>query len=144
MAAVKRVGVRAVVQSGRAEPGPVDDDILVVADVPYDWLFSRMAAVVHHAGAGTTAAGLRAGLPAVPVPSVIDQPFWADRLHRLGVAPRPLSMNELTADTLADALRSCLDTPTYRSRATELARRIRIEDGAAVVLSLISNHRMCS
>ncbi len=137
-AAVTRAGVRAVVQSGWAELGPAGDDILVVGDLPHDWLFPRMAAVVHHAGAGTTAAGLRAGVPAVPVPVLVDQPFWADRLHRLGVAPRPLPLHELTADTLTDALRSCLDRSTYRNRATELARRIRSDDGPAAVLSLIA------
>jgi UDP:flavonoid glycosyltransferase YjiC (YdhE family) len=137
-AAVERAGVRAVVQSGWGELGAAGDDILLVGDVPHDWLFPRTAAVVHHAGAGTTGAGLRAGVPAVPVPVLVDQPFWADRLHRLGVAPHPLPMHELTADTLADALRSCLDRPGYRDRATGLARRVRAEDGASAVLSLIT------
>jgi sterol 3beta-glucosyltransferase len=137
-AAVTRAGVRAVVQSGWADLGPTGDDILVVGDLPHDWLFPRTAAVVHHAGAGTTGAGLRAGVPAVPVPVLVDQPFWADRLHRLGVAPDPLPLHELTADTLADALRSCLDRPGYRDRATELAHLIRADDGPAVVLSLIT------
>ncbi|WP_433555862.1 glycosyltransferase [Pseudonocardia xinjiangensis] len=136
-AAVERAGVRAVVQSGWAELGPAGDDILVVGDLPHDWLFPRTAAVVHHAGAGTTGAGLRAGVPAVPVPVLVDQPFWADRLHRLGVAPRPVPLHELTADTLTDALRSCLDQPAYRDRATEIARTIRAEDGPAAVLSYI-------
>jgi sterol 3beta-glucosyltransferase len=137
-AAVRRAGVRAVVQSGWAELGAAGDDVLLVGDLPHDWLFPRTAAVVHHAGAGTTAAGLRAGVPAVPVPFLVDQPFWAERLHRLGVAPQPLPLQELTADTLADALRSCLDETTYRDRATELGHRIRAEDGAAVVLSLVT------
>lgn len=137
-AAVERAGVRAVVQSGWAELGPAGDDILVVGDLPHDWLFPRMAAVVHHAGAGTTGAGLRAGVPAVAVPVLVDQPFWADRLHRLGVAPHPLPLHELTADTLTDALRSCLDRSSHRHRATELAHRIRAEDGPATVLSLIT------
>ena len=141
--AVKRAGVRAVVQSGWAELDWADlswagDDILAVGDLPHDWLFPRTAAVVHHAGAGTTGAGLRAGVPAVPVPVLVDQPFWADRLHRLGVAPHPLPLHELTADTLTDALRSCLERSTYRRRAAELARRIRADDGPAVVLSLIA------
>jgi UDP:flavonoid glycosyltransferase YjiC (YdhE family) len=136
--AVERARVRAVVQSGWAELGPAGDDILVVGDLPHDWLFPRTAAVVHHAGAGTTGAGLRAGVPAVPVPVLVDQPFWADRLHRLGVAPHPLPLHELTADTLTDALRSCLDRPTYRDRAIELARQVRADDGPAVVLSLIT------
>jgi sterol 3beta-glucosyltransferase len=137
-AAVKRAGVRAIVQAGWAELGPAGDDILLVDDLPHDWLFPRTAAVVHHAGAGTTGAGLRAGVPAVPVPVLVDQPFWAARLHRLGVAPHPLPMDELTADTLSDALRSCLDRSTYRHRATEIASRIRAEDGPAAVLALIT------
>jgi sterol 3beta-glucosyltransferase len=137
-AAVERAAVRAVVQSGWAGLAPAGDDILLVGDVPHDWLFPRTAAVVHHAGAGTTGAGLRAGVPAVPVPVLVDQPFWADRLHRIGVAPQPLPLHEVTADTLSDALRACLDRSTYRDRATELAHRIRAEDGAAVVLSLVA------
>ena len=138
-AAVERAGVRAVVQSGWAELETAGDDILLVGDLPHDWLFPRTAAVVHHAGAGTTAAGLRAGVPAVPVPFLVDQPFWADRLHRLGVAPQPLPLHELTADTLAEALRACLDPSIYRDRATELAHRIRGEDGAAAVLRLVAH-----
>ena len=95
-------------------------------------------AVVHHSGAGTTGAGLRAGVPAVAVPVLVDQPFWADRLYRLGIAPPPLPLHELTADTLTDALRSCLDRAAYRDRATELARPIRADDGPAAVLSLLT------
>ncbi|MFI6823440.1 glycosyltransferase [Micromonospora sp. NPDC050187] len=137
-AAVKRAGVRAVVQSGWAELEPAGDDTLLVGDLPHDWLFPRTAAVVHHAGAGTTGAGLRAGVPAVPVPVLVDQPFWAARLHRLGVAPPPLPIHELTTDTLTDALRSCLGRSTCRDRAAELARRVRADDGPAAVLSLIT------
>jgi sterol 3beta-glucosyltransferase len=135
--AVKRTGVRAVVQSGWAELAAAGDDTLLVGDVPHEWLFPRMAAVVHHAGAGTAAAGLRAGVPAIPVPVLVDQPFWAARLHALGVAPAPLPMHELTAETLTDALRSCLDRPTYKEHAIELSSRIRAEDGAGSVLDLL-------
>ena len=69
------------------------------------------------------------------MPVLVDQPFWADHL---GVAPHPLPLHELTADTLTDALRSCLGGSNYRNRATEIARRIRADDGPAVVLSLIT------
>jgi sterol 3beta-glucosyltransferase len=141
-AAVKRAGVRAVVQSGWAELAGAGDDILVVGDLPHSWLFPRTAAVVHHAGAGTTGAGLRAGVPAVAVPVLVDQPFWADRLHRLGVAPPPLPMSELTAGTLAEAMRTVLDRPSYRDRSAEIAHRIGTEDGPGAVLSLITQLEM--
>lgn len=141
--AVRRAGVRAVIQSGWAGLAPEagfdgGDDVLPVGELPHDWLFPRTAAVVHHAGAGTTGAGLRAGVPAIPVPVVVDQPFWAERLHRLGVAPRPLPIHELTADALADAIRSCLDRPAYRDKAAEIARRVGSEDGPSAVLSVIT------
>lgn len=133
-AAVARAGVRAVVQAGWAGLSAVGDEVLAIGDVPHDWLFPRTAAVVHHAGAGTTGAGLRAGVPAVPVPVMADQPFWAARLHRLAVAPRPLPFQELTAESLAAAITACTADPAYRQRAAELARRIGAEDGAAAVL----------
>lgn len=136
-AAVKRAGVRAVIQSGWAALGPADDAFLI-GDMPHEWLLPRVAAVVHHAGAGTSAAGLRAGVPAVPVPVMVDQPFWASRLHGLGVAPAPLPMAGLTAGSLADAVRVCLDRPGYRRRAAEVAARIALEDGVAPVIDLLS------
>ncbi|GAA1961639.1 glycosyltransferase [Kitasatospora viridis] len=135
-AAVARAGVRAVVQAGWAGlSSGRGDEVLAIGDVPHDWLFPRVAAVVHHAGAGTTAAGLRAGVPAVAVPVMADQPFWASRLHRLGVAPRPVPFHDLTAEALGDAITACLAEPAHRHRAAELARGIAAEDGAAALLA---------
>ncbi|QNP66287.1 glycosyltransferase [Streptomyces genisteinicus] len=140
-AAVRRAGVRAVVQAGWAGlgsgsgSGSGSENVMAVGDVPHDWLFPRTAAVVHHAGAGTTAAGLRAGVPALPVPVMADQPFWASRLCGLGVAPRALPFGDLTAASLGDAIRECLAEPAHRRRAAELARAIAAEDGAARVLA---------
>ncbi|MET8116597.1 glycosyltransferase [Streptomyces prasinus] len=138
-AAVERAGVRAVVQAGWAGVNGRGADVLAVGDVPHDWLFPRTAAVVHHAGAGTTAAGLRAGVPAVPVPVMADQPFWASRLYGLGVAPRPVPFRDLTAEALGDAITACLSEPAHRRRAAELARGIAAEDGAAAVLAHIGS-----
>ncbi|MGC2998318.1 glycosyltransferase [Streptomyces sp. G35A] len=135
--AVRRAGVRAVVQAGWAGLNGCGADVLAVGDLPHDWLFPRTAAVVHHAGAGTTAAALRAGVPAVPVPVMADQPFWASRLYELGVAPQPLPFQDLTAEALGDAITACLTEPAHRRRAAELARGIAAEDGAAAVLAHI-------
>ncbi|MGW8763610.1 glycosyltransferase [Streptomyces sp. NPDC055815] len=140
-AAVKRAGVRAVVQAGWAELSSDGSDVLAVGDIPHDWLFPRTAAVVHHAGAGTTGAALRAGVPAVPVPVMYDQPFWSARLHALGVAPRPVPFQGLTAEALGDAITACLSEPALRRRAAELARGIAAEDGAAAVLAHIDTVR---
>jgi UDP:flavonoid glycosyltransferase YjiC (YdhE family) len=111
--------------------------MLTIGDVPHALLFPRMAAVVHHAGAGTTAAGLRAGVPAVPVPIQFDAGFWSARLVALGVAPDVVPLRRLTVPALASALLRATRDPAYRERARTLGARVRGEDGAAPVLEAV-------
>ncbi|MDC2954502.1 glycosyltransferase [Streptomyces gilvifuscus] len=132
--ALRRAGLRGVVQRGWAELEVSGDDVLTIDEVPHSALFPRVAAVVHHAGAGTTAAGLRAGVPAVPVPVQFDEGFWAARLVHLGVAPRALPLRALTADSLAAALTRATRDPAFARRAAALGTRIRVEDGVTPVL----------
>ena len=135
--AVHRAGVRAVVQAGWSGLTATGDDVLSIGDVPHEWLFPRMSAVVHHGGAGTTGAGLRAGVPAVTVTVLADQPFWADRLVRAGVSPGWVPLKKLTAERLADLVRQAVSDPAYRRRAEELSAGIRSEDGAGRVVDFV-------
>jgi sterol 3beta-glucosyltransferase len=140
LAAVRTAGVRAVVQAGWAGLAVSStDDILGIGPVPHDWLFPRTAAVVHHAGAGTTAAGLRAGVPTVPVPVLADQPFWARRLHRLGAATSPIPLSRLTADRLAAALREATANPHLSARAKALSARLTTENSTTRILSWLES-----
>ncbi|MFJ6940056.1 glycosyltransferase [Streptomyces sp. NPDC101132] len=134
--AFRLAGVRGVVQSGWSGLHAEGNDVLTIGEAPHAALFPRMAAVIHHAGAGTTSAGLRAGVPAVPVPVQLDQHFWAARLHTLGVAPRPLRYQRLDAADLAAAIRAALAVPSARPRA--LAAALAAEDGPAPVLSALA------
>ncbi len=115
-------------------------NLFYVDDVPHDWLFPRMAAVVHHGGAGTTAAGLRAGVPSLVTPFIGDQHAWADRVHRLGVGPRVGGLKQLTADKLAQAIDTAVTDPTLRARAAALGEKIRAEDGVAAAVEIIQRH----
>ncbi|WP_454788889.1 glycosyltransferase [Mycolicibacterium lutetiense] len=134
--AVRAAGARAVIQAGWAGLDASGDDVIAVGDVPHDWLFARAAAVVHHCGAGTTAAGLRAGVPAIAVPAAYgDQPFWARRLLALGVSPQPIPQRRLSADNLGSAIRTVLSGNGFRDRAAELAPRVDSEDGAGRVVA---------
>lgn len=137
MEALRIAGLRGVVQAGWSGLHAQGNDMLAVSEVPHDWLFPRMAAVVHHAGAGTTAAGLRAGVPAVPVPGQLDEHFWAARLVALGSAPTQIPYQRLTAPRLACALRRAVDDPAFRARTGHIAARLADEDGAAPVLSVL-------
>ncbi len=118
----------------------VSENIFVLESVPHDWLFPQMAAVVHHGGAGTTAAGLRAGIPAVVVPHFQDQPFWGKRVYELGVGPKPIPHKRLTAEKLAKAINIVVNDPVIRRRAPEVGDRIRAEDGLARAVKIIEGH----
>lgn len=136
--ALRAAGARGVIQAGWAGLDVSGDDVLTIGEVPHDWLFDRVAAVAHACGAGTTAAVLRAGVPAIAVPfGVGDQPFWARRLRELGVSAGTLSQRKLTADGLAEAIRTALTDPGLRDNAKRLAPRIAEDDGAGQVLATV-------
>ncbi|MFJ2263743.1 glycosyltransferase [Streptomyces sp. NPDC087844] len=135
--ALRAAGVRGVVQRGWAGLSASGDDMFTVDEVPHAALFPRMAAVVHHAGAGTTGATLRAGVPAVPVPIQFDEAFWAARLVSLGVAPAAVPLRGLTADALGAAVARAVTEPAYTERAKELAGRLGGEDGVRPVLATV-------
>ncbi|MFF7945912.1 glycosyltransferase [Streptomyces griseorubiginosus] len=136
--ALRLAGLRGVIQRGWAGLAATGDDLLTIDEVPHSALFPHMAAVVHHAGAGTTAAGLRAGVPAVPVPIQFDATFWAARLVALGVAPRAVPLRRLTAEALAAALTEATRDAGHRERARALGAHIRDEDGVTPVLEAVN------
>lgn len=139
--ALRRAGLRGVVQAGWAGLDVTDDEVITIGEQPHELLFPRMAAVAHHCGAGTTAAGLRAGVPTVGLPVLADQPFWAARLVALGARPAAIPLKRLTADGLADALSVAVRDDRYRSRAQQLSRAITAEDGAGRVAAALGQLR---
>ena len=118
----------------------VPDNVFVVDSAPHAWLFPRMAAVVHHGGAGTTAEGLRAGVPSIVVPFVLDQPFWGTRIKTLGVGPEPIPQKHLTADRLAYAIRAAVSDPEMKQRAMSLGEVLRKENGVANAINIIQQY----
>jgi sterol 3beta-glucosyltransferase len=139
LAALARAGQRGVVVTGwgglRVDDPP--PGVFVAEAVPYDWLLPRVAAVVHHGGAGTIAAGLRAGKPTVVCPFVADQPFWGARVHALGAGPAPIPQRRLSAEALAGAIRVAVGDDGMRERAAALGAAIRGEDGVAAAVALL-------
>lgn len=122
----------------RWRPDEVPGDVLIVDDTPHDWLFPRCSAVVHHGGAGTTSAAIRAGVGQVVVAHMGDQPYWARRVHELGVAAPPLPRHDFSASTLAQRLRIVGDD-ALQNRAAELGKTVSAEDGVGEAVGWIRN-----
>lgn len=139
LAALERSGQRGVLATGWGglSATALPASVYLLQEAPHDWLFPQMAAVVHHGGAGTTAAGLRAGVPTVICPFFGDQPFWGRRVAALGAGPPPIPQNRLTIDALSSAIQAAVSNPTMRERAGGLAASIRAEDGVAQALRQI-------
>lgn len=115
----------------------VPDNVFMVDSAPHSWLFPRMAAVVHHGGAGTTAEGLRAGVPTVIVPFVFDQPFWGARVKALGLGPDPIPQKVLTADSLAHAITIAVTDSGMKRRANSYGAAIRAENGIGNAVQIV-------
>ncbi len=129
-------GVLATGWSGMPEGISLPESVYLLESAPHAWLFPRMAAVVHHGGAGTTAAGLRAGVPAVVIPHGLDQPAWGQRVYELGVAARPIPRKKLTAENLAGAIQFVLKSE-IREAAKVLGEKIQVENGAETAARII-------
>jgi len=140
--ALKATHQRAVLATGWGglEPLQQTDQLIAVNDVPHDWLFPQMAAVVHHGGAGTTAAGLRAGIPSVIVPFYMDQPFWGYRVAQLHAGPTPIPHNALTVEKLSNAIQAALNNPLIQKDAAVIGRAIRSENGVSVAVEKINSY----
>jgi sterol 3beta-glucosyltransferase len=140
--ALHDTGLRAVLTSGwgglRAANLP--DSVYMLDEAPHDWLFPRMAAVVHHGGAGTTAAGIRAGCPTVICPFFGDQPFWGKRVFESELGPEPIPQKRLNAELLTAALKEATQNPAIQDAASKAGEKLRNEDGVRNAVQFIEQY----
>jgi sterol 3beta-glucosyltransferase len=131
---------RAILLSGWGglQKASTPDSIFMIDSIPHSWLFPRVAAVVHHGGASTTAAGLKAGIPSIIIPFFGDQPFWGQRVADLGVGSKPIPRKKLTAERLADAIHEVVTNENMRQRAVKLGKQIQSENGIGSAVTIIN------
>lgn len=134
-AAAARANCRAIIQSELVRPST--PDILFITRAPHNIVFPRCAAIVHHAGAGTTHTALRAGTPSVTVPHVSDQFLWSSELQRLGVAPKPLRRTKWSAQALADRLTQTIGNQQMKQAAVAMRDRMQGDNGPETAADLI-------
>jgi sterol 3beta-glucosyltransferase len=140
--ALAKAGQRGVVATGWGglKVADLPDSVHLIASIPHSWLFPRMAAVVHHGGAGTTAAGLRAGVPSVIIPFMGDQVFWGRRVADLGVGTSPIPKKQLTTDRLVQAIQEMVSNTKIVEKARGLGEKIRAEDGVANLVEFVEHY----
>lgn len=136
---LKQTGQRGILLTGWGGIVQTDlpDNIFLLDSAPHDWLFPKMAAIVHHGGAGTTAAALRAGVPSVVVPFFGDQPFWGDRVYQLGTSPAPIPKAKLTVERLVAAITTAVADVNMRKQAKVIANEIQVEDGVKQAVAIL-------
>ncbi|KAG7384864.1 hypothetical protein PHYPSEUDO_002179 [Phytophthora pseudosyringae] len=140
--AAQLANVRVLIQSSWSDMAGdlhIPDNVFFIGNCPHDWLMPRVCAVVHHGGAGTTAAGLLAGKPTFVVPFFGDQPFWGHAVVKAGVGVKPCPITQLTAEKLREALVGLMD-PALRARALDLRDIMRREDGAGEAVRSFYRH----
>lgn len=144
LTALKNTGQRGILLTGlgRINNADLPDDVFKLEEIPHDWLFPQVAAVVHHGGAGTTAAALRAGVPNIIIPLFGDQLFWGQQVETLRVGPKSIPKKQLTVEKLAAAINAAVNHEEMRQRALSLSAKIRAEDGVAQAVNVIN--RYCS
>jgi len=129
--AIRQSGQRGILHMGCAGIGNqnLPDNVFKIDYAPYEWLFPRMAMVIHHGGSGTTSFGLRAGIPSCAIPFVFDQFFWGKRIAELGVGPSSIPYKALSVERLKGVILAGTGDSLMRQRAFELGRKIQRENG---------------
>ena len=139
--AIQKLNIRAILQGWEKEllvSLGASSKIYCAGTLPHNWLFSQVSAVIHHGGFGTTAAGLRSGVPSIVIPHIIDQYAWGQIVFNLGVGPKFISRGKLTSENLAHSIALALNDPELRAKAAQLGEAIRSEpDGVMQAVKLI-------
>lgn len=139
--AIQNAGVRAIIQ-GWDEPLEkitLPSNIFHAGSIPHEWLLPRSAALMHHGGFGTTAAGFRAGIPQIVIPHIIDQFIWGQKVQELGVGPQPISRAQLKSEALTEAIRKVSKDEGMQMKANTLGQQIRSERGVERAIELITD-----
>jgi len=137
--ALHQTGQRGILLTGWGGMQDIElpNEILAVEAIPHEWLFPQMAAIVHHGGAGTTAAALRSGVPSIVTPFFADQPFWGKVVERLRVGPDPILRKKLSVSGLAEALKTATSDEGMKERASVIGEKISKEDGIGRAVEIV-------
>jgi sterol 3beta-glucosyltransferase len=126
---LQKIGKRGIFCGDASPDEEYPEHICIINEAPHQWLFPRCCMVIHHGGAGTTGAGLNAGVPTLILPVLLDQPFWAACIRHKGVGNSAIyNLKDLTPEKLEEQIRHCLSDSCVES-ARKFGEVLRTEDG---------------
>jgi sterol 3beta-glucosyltransferase len=138
--ALRQTGNRGIILSGWSDVKRVaSTEIFCIDSVPHQWLLPHCKMIIHHGGAGTTSAGLQAGIPNIVIPHTADQPFWGNRVYAIGAGPKPIPVKKLSVENLARAILATND-PMIRNHVQSIRDRLRSENGVGAAVNLIEEY----
>ncbi len=140
--ALQATGQRALIAAGSGGFDGIEpsNHIYPLEETPHEWLFPQVTAAVHHGGAGTTGAALRAGIPNVIIPFIADQPFWGHRVQQVGAGPEPLPAKRVTVPKLITRLDQVLNDPEIRQSAQLIGSKVKAEEGVRTAVKIIEKY----
>lgn len=140
--ALRLSGQRGILSSGWNGLGSekLPEKVFKVGSIPHSWLFKRMGAIVHHGGAGTTAAALRSGVPQIITPFFCDQPFWGERVYEMGVGPKSIPYSRLRPEKLAELISTAVNCEKIKMKAGLLGKEIADENGVQKAVEIIQDY----
>ncbi len=140
--ALTRTKQRAIISSGWGGLKKIylPENVFYVESIPFDWLFSKVSAVIQHGGSGTTALALRAGKPTLICPFTVDQPFWGKITSEQGVGLKPIPIGKLNVGNLSNAINQLVSNEKMRRKAKEIGKRISDEDGVKNAIQIINSY----
>lgn len=139
---VNKVKMRAIIQGFNKTLAnyKLGDNIIAVGSIPHTWLFKRGYCIIHHGGMSTTATAIYSGVPAIVIPHITDQFYWANRVYELNLGPKPIRSKDLSEDSLVNAITIVKNNyEQFSNSSKSLANKLKTENGLDKTVELINN-----
>ncbi len=139
---LKKHNIPAIINTswgGLEEMSEPSEKILFVNNIPYDWVFPKMYAIVHHGGSGTTHTALKHACPGLVVPHILDQFYWSKTISGLHLGPEGISIRNLDEKTFEPRLLDLMNNPSYKSNASIISEKIKIENDLDELYEMITD-----
>jgi vancomycin aglycone glucosyltransferase len=135
---LEATGQRFIISKGWANlPDTISPDIMFVDEMPFEFLFPKMAAAIFHGGTGTMAAVTRAGIPQAAFPFMGDQFMNRDQIVKLGLGPKTCNFKKMTAESISLAINECLTNDSYKKNGAEMSERLKDANGIDLTVQLV-------